>query len=212
MNGKTLALCIGLCLVLSSSMVLGEKAAIPDTTKMTRVDTVALAKIIGSDLTVTFDPDLTVTSAKVLGDPIVLVGPKLVVVPLEITVKNAGTADVTEDFNVGAEGWATDGNVFGFHYLAPGEDEMERGGGGGVLCTGLAAGAEKTYRGFLILYSQPITATMQPGSNYEIKAMVDYNLDPDACYYDWGVSETDETNNELTIYYPPTFLMVAPLK
>jgi len=201
MNGKTLALCIGLCLVLSSSMALGEKAAIPDTTKITRVDTVALAKIIG--------PDLTVTSAKVLGDPIVLVGLKLVFVPLEITVKNAGTADVTEDFNVGADGRATDGNVYGFNYLAPGEDEMERGG---VLCTGLAAGAEKTYRGFLMLYPQPITATMQPGSNYEIKAMVDYNLDPDACYYDWGVSETDETNNELTIYYPPKFLMVAPLK
>ncbi|MEA2045497.1 MAG: hypothetical protein U9N48_03065 [Euryarchaeota archaeon] len=208
MNGKTLALCIGLCLVLSSSMALGEKAAISDTTKVTRIETVALAKVIG--------PDLTVTSAKVLSDPIVLIGPKLVFVPLEITVKNAGTAAVTKDFNVGAEGKATDGNVYGFDYLAPGEDEMERGG---VLCTGLAAGAEKTYCGFLILYPQPITATMQPGSNYEIKAMVDYNLDPDAGHYDWGVSETDETNNELTIYYPPKSMMlvaqkliVAPLK
>ena len=200
MNGKTLALCIGLCLVLSSSMALGEKAAIPDTTKMTRVETVALAKVIGTDL--------TVTSAKVLSDPIVLTGLQLVLVPLEMTVKNVGTADVTKDFEVGAEGRATDGNVYGFNYLALGEDEIERGGRHSVLCKGLAAGAEKTYCGFLILNPQPITATMQPGSNYEIIAMVDCDLDPD--HYRQGfVSETDETNNELTIYYPPKSLMVA---
>ncbi len=204
MNGKTLALCIGLCLVLSSSMALGEKATIPDTTKVTRVETVALAKVIG--------PDLTVTSAKVLDDPIVLVGLQLVLVPLEITVKNVGTADVTKDFEVGAEGMATDtdANVYGFNYLALGEDEIERGGRHSVLCRGLAAGAEKTYRGFLILNPQPITATMQPGSNYKVIAMVDCDLDPD--HYRQGfVSETDETNNERTIYYPPKSMMLAPV-
>jgi len=200
MNGKTMALCIGLCLVLSSSMALGQKSAISqiDTTKVVRGETLALAKM---------GPDLTVTSAKVLDDPIVLVGPQLVLVPLEITVKNTGTASVTANFEVGAEGWATDGNVYGFNYLAPGEDDRERGGRHSVLCSGLAAGAEITYRGFLILNPQPITATMQPGSNYKVIAMVDCDLDPD--HYRKGfVSETDETNNELTIYYPPKYLIV----
>ncbi len=201
MNGKTMVLCIGLCLVLSSSMALGEKATISQigTTKVISGESLSLAKM---------GADLTVTSAKVLGDPIVLTGPQLVLVPLEITVKNVGTASVAADFEVGAEGWATDGNVYGFNYLAPGEDDIERGGRHSVLCSGLAAGAEKTYSGFLILNPQPITATMQPGSNYKVIAMVDCDLDPD--HYRKGfVSETDETNNELTIYYPPRYLMVA---
>jgi len=34
--------------------------------------------------------------------------------------------------------------------------------------------------------------------------MVDYNLDPDAGYYEWGVRESDDSNNELEITYPIT--------
>ncbi|MHC1631205.1 MAG: hypothetical protein ACXQT4_02765 [Methanotrichaceae archaeon] len=75
----------------------------------------------------------------------------------------------------------------------------------------MPAGAQKTYQGFLILGPNPITETMQPGTKYEIHAMVDFNLDPDAGYYKWGISETNEDNNELVIYYPLTYYTAAKI-
>jgi hypothetical protein len=197
MKNKMLAMCIGLCLILCSGGAFAQKSIDPGIISQVEMKPLDIVAVAGADL--------TVTSAKVLADPIVLAGLKLVLVPLEITVENEGTVDVTEDFNVGAEGRATDGNVYGFEFVALGEDRLR----GGVLCTGLAAGASKTYQGFLVLVPQPITAAMQAGSTYEITAMVDYNLDPDAPYYAWGVGETDETNNELTINYPPVIATIV---
>ncbi|MDF0590071.1 hypothetical protein [Candidatus Methanocrinis natronophilus] len=146
-------------------------------------------------------PDLTVESAQVMGPP--LKGLGAVLMPLEIKIKNIGTSAVTEDFNVGAEGWATDGNVYGFDFFVTGETTHERGG---VSVGGLAAGAERTYQGMLLMAPTPLGSEMNSGSRYEIHAMVDYNLDPDAGYYEWGVRETNKTNNALVIYYPLTFM------
>jgi len=72
----------------------------------------------------------------------------------------------------------------------------------GVLVPSLPAGSSKTMSGFLILVANPVTADLEPGSTYKITAMVDYNLDPDSGMYEWGVTETDETNNSKEITYP----------
>lgn len=202
MKNKMLAICIGLCLVLCSGGAFAQKDIASGIKSISQVelkplDTIAVA-----------GADLTVTSAQVLAEPIVLAGPKLVLIPLQITVKNEGTVGVTEDFNVGAVGQATDGNIYGFDFIVPGEDRLR----GGVACPGLAAGASKTYQGLLLLYPQPLTVAMNAGSKYEITAMVDYNLDPDAPYYAWGVDETDEGNNEKTINYPIVMAtFIAPM-
>ncbi|NLV25641.1 MAG: hypothetical protein GXY48_00495 [Methanomicrobiales archaeon] len=144
-------------------------------------------------------PDLIVESAEVTGAPIVITGAKSVLIPLKITVKNTGTGDAS-DFNVGGDAKAIDGNAYGFWYVVSGQEEME--GRGGALVSSLSAGNSKTFEGFMILIAQPITAALDPGTTYEIDAMVDYNLDPDSGMYDWGVKENSETNNNKVIYYP----------
>ncbi len=158
-------------------------------------------------------PDLIVKSVKVTGDPVVFSYSRTVMIPLEITIANLGSA-TTQDFNVGAEGWALDGNVYGFDFASPGTETMpERGG---VLVHGIGAGpaGEKSFTGYLLLGPNPINAPMQPGTSWKIRAMVDYNLDPDAPYYEWGVSESNETNNVREITYPilATTLMRVDLK
>lgn len=190
----TLAACLGICLFLSSAPVWAQKevvAEIGSTVMESRISPEMAAEL--REL-----PDLTVESAKVLAAPFTYDGK--VLVPLEITVSNLG-ADTAEEFNVGARGKATDGNAYGFSYFVPGEKVMPDPRGG-VLCEGLASGEVKTYQGFLFLGPNPINEPLNPGTEYEIHALVDYNLDPDASYYEWGVSEKDEANNELVIKYP----------
>jgi hypothetical protein len=143
-------------------------------------------------------PDLVVKSAQVTGAPFTY--RDIVIMPLRITIANNG-AGTSRDFNVGAVGTATDGNAYGFDYIVPGEATMEDPRGG-ILCHGLAAGVEKTYQGYLFMGPIRVGETLRPGTRYTIDAMVDYNLDPDSGYYEWGVSEKNEGNNKLTINYP----------
>lgn len=144
-------------------------------------------------------PDLTVKSARVTGSPVIF--RSAVIVPLEITVANLGSG-TSEDFNVGAEGRALDGNAYGFDFSGPGYATMEERGG--VLVHGMRLGEERTFSGLLMLGPSPVNAQLQPGTRWEIRAMVDYNLDPDAGYYEWGVQESDDANNALVITYPIT--------
>jgi len=187
MNRKNLVLGIALCAILFSGFAVAQMTAKLDTSKLT-VEKAPLLKVAGPDLTV---------SAQVTGAP--LVGTQTVLVPLQITVKNEGTTAVTSDFNVGGWGKATDGNVYGFDYLVSGDTTHERAG---VYVSGLAAGAELTFQGYLVMIPQPLGTVMSAGTKYEIRAMVDFNLDPDASMYQWGVSEIDESNNEQVINYP----------
>ena len=195
MNRWKLALCLGLSIFLLSSFAF----AAPIQTNI-NASKIPAGKI--PSITRAVGPDLTVISAKVDSAPIV--GTTSVAIPLNITIKNKGTINVTDDFNVGAEGSATDGNVYGFEFIVVGETTHERGG---VSVSSLAAGAEKTYQGTLTLVPQPLGTEMNAGSKYKITAMVDYNLDPDSGYYMWGINETNEANNQLVINYP---LTIAP--
>lgn len=190
-----------LCLVLSLFSLLSLAFAAPIQTDIEK-SKIQLGKV--PSITQKVGPDLTVVSAKVVSAPIV--GSTSVNIPLEITIKNKGTINVTTNFNVGAEGSATDGNVYGYEFIVVGETTHERGG---VYVSGLAAGAEKTYQGILTLVPQPLGSQMNAGSKYKIRAMVDYNLDPDSSYYEWGVNETNEANNELTINYPLTIALTT---
>ena len=200
---KTIAACLSICLILCSAPVWAQKEAatemkaLPLDTRITSETASQLREL----------PDLTVDSAKVLAPPFTYDGK--VLVPLEITVSNLG-ADTDDEFNVGAWGKSTDGNAYGFSYFSPGEETMSDPRGG-VLCKGLAAGEVKTYQGFLFLGPNPVDEPLNPGTTYEIHAMVDYNLDPDASYYEWGVAEKNETNNELVITYPQLLTAIAVL-
>jgi hypothetical protein len=198
---KILAACLGICLLLSSTPVGAQKEAIAD------IGWMAIESRISPEMAAQLRelPDLTVESAKVLAAPFTYDGK--VLVPLEITVTNLG-ADTAGEFNIGAWGEATDGNAYGFSYFAPNEKVMEDPRGG-VLCEGLASGEVKTYQGFLFLGPNPVDEPLEPGTQYEIHALVDYNLDPDASYYEWGVAEKDETNNELVIKYPQLLTAIA---
>lgn len=195
---KELVLCLCLSLVLLSSAAMAqmpvvEKAssgAVAELNK--RPETAAGAYVL-------IRPDLTVKSARVTGSPVIF--RSAVIVPLEITVANLGSG-TSEDFNVGAEGRALDGNAYGFDFSGSGYATME--GRGGVLVHGMRAGEERTFSGLLMLGPSPVNVPLQPGTRWKIRAMVDYNLDPDAGYYEWGVKESDEANNELEITYPIT--------
>jgi hypothetical protein len=200
---KILAACLGICLLLSSAPVWAQKEAVAE------IGSMAMEPRISPEMAAELRemPDLTVESANVLAAPFTYDGK--VLVPLEITVSNLG-ADTADEFNVGAWGKATDGNAYGFSYFALGEKVMEDPRGG-VLCEGLASGEVKTYQGFLFLGPSPVDEPLEPGTQYEIHAMVDYNLDPDASYYEWGVSEKDEANNELVITYPQLLTAIAVL-
>lgn len=203
MRERILALFLGLSIVLLSSLAFAAPPV------QTQIDTskIQVEKVPGIMREAAIGPDLTVVSAKVIAAPIV--GSTIVGIPLEITIKNKGKIDVTKDFNVGAEGSATDGNVYGYEFFVMGETTHERSG---VYVSGLAAGAEKTYQGMLVISPQPQGSQMNAGSKYKIRAMVDYNLDPDSGYYEWGVGETNEANNELEINYPSTAtLATAPI-
>ncbi|HOK57685.1 MAG TPA: hypothetical protein PK659_02390 [Methanothrix sp.] len=164
-----------------------------------------LVKPSGTTIFQAQKPDLVVKSVRVTSDPVIFYGGKIVLIPLEITIANLGAA-TNQDFNVGAAGSALDGNVYGFDFAGPGTETMpERGG---ILVHGMQSGtrvtAEKSYTGLLLLGPNPINASPQPGTRWRIRAMVDYNLDPDAFAYEWGVNEANETNNEMEIIYPPT--------
>lgn len=191
-----LSICFCSLLVLSTAFGADVKAT------QTNVETI---KQSGTAIFQFQKPDLVVKSVRVTSDPVIFYGGKIVLIPLEITIANLGSA-TNQDFNVGAEGWALDGNVYGFDFAGPGTETMpERGG---VLVHGMQGGtrvsAEKSYTGLLLLSPNPINAPPQPGTRWKIRAMVDYNLDPDAFAYDWGVSESNETNNEMEIIYPAT--------
>ena len=193
---KKLFMSIGLCMLLLVSTALGAD-----------VEKTQAKEVIKPSGTAVFQaqkPDLVVKSVRVTSDPVIFHGGKIVLIPLEITIANLGAA-TTMDFNVGAEGRALDGNVYGFDFAGPGTETMpERGG---ILVHGMPGGmvgAEKSYTGLLLLGPSPINAPPQPGTRWRIRAMVDYNLDPDAFAYEWGVSEANETNNEMEIVYPAT--------
>jgi len=200
---KILAAFLGICLLLGSAPAWAQKEVVTETKAL------PLDSRISSEMAASLRelPDLTVESANVLAAPFTYDGN--VLVPLEITVTNLG-ADTGEEFNVGAWGKATDGNAYGFSYFSPGEEVMPDPRGG-VLCEELASGEVKTYQGFLFLGPNPVNEPLNPGTKYEIHAMVDYNLDPDASYYEWGVAEKDETNNELVITYPQLLTAIAVL-
>lgn len=215
MNGKNLALYCGVIFVLLSSAafaISAEKTDISDQ-NLSKVQQTSFAlgaeekkddyhQVVYGEIhqpaLQLSDPDLTVISARVMSAPIISYASETVSIPLEITIKNQGDIGVAA-FNVGGFGASKDGNVQGFEFIVPGETVHDSGG---VYVNGLSAGAEKIFRGFLVLIPQPVGRNMNPGSRYEIQVMVDYNLDPDAGYYDWGYSEDNETNNCLMIFYP----------
>ena len=143
-------------------------------------------------------PDLIVTSANVTSAPWSY--GDLMFIPLQISVKNQG-GSTTQEFNVGATGRSVDGNAYGFIFIAPGQNHMPDPRYG-VSVMGLVASASKTFNGILILRPQPITQTLNAGTRYQITAEVDYNHDPDSSSYSWGVSESNENNNQLVINYP----------
>jgi len=154
--------------------------------------------VAGVSGTIARMPDLTITSASVTSAPIR--SGDLLFIPLQITALNQGGI-TTEEFNVGAEGRAIDGNAYGFIYIVPGENPMPDPRYG-VDVRGLAAGASKTFDGLLVLRSQPTNQALNPGTRYTITAMVDYNKDPDQFGYAWGVKESNEDNNQLVVNYP----------
>jgi hypothetical protein len=191
MYSKCLVLCIGFCLLLGLSPINAQEKARFEVTETTMQKLPVQQMKVG--------PDLTVESVGVTSPP--FVAGSFVLVPLEITIGNSGPGNVVDDFNVGAIGWATDGNVMGSEFGASGEEQMEAGG---VRVSGLAAGASKTYNGILLLKPQPLTSNnlfppIEPGSNYIIRAMVDYSLDPDGTDV---IDENDENNNDKEIEYP----------
>lgn len=188
---KKLAAIVGVLLVLCSATAW---AAQKETT-----DRISNSVSTGAMNVNKLTPDLVVKSAQVTGAPITYGTGNLVIIPLRITIANNGIK-FTGDFNVGAVGTATDGNAYGFDYIVSGEATME--GRGGVLCHGLDAGAEKAYQGYLFLGPIREGEAVRPGTRYTIDAMVDYNLDPDSGYYNWGIPEKNENNNKLTINYP----------
>ena len=184
---KSFVLCIGLCLILCLSPIDAKQNTIIDAPKMSTGP-------IASSLYERIVPDLKVTSLRVTSAPFVI--DTSVLVPLQITIKNMGSADVTQDFYVGAYGFATDGNVQGFSFGASGE-VMEANS---IVVKGLDANAQKTYNGILMLKPAPEpNPPFLPGSSYEIEAMVDLNMDPD---FSGAIGEKDETNNRLKIKYP----------
>jgi hypothetical protein len=124
----------------------------------------------------------------------------LLFIPLQITVKNLG-GSTSEEFNVGAQGRAIDGNAYGYLYFVAGQAQMPDPRNG-VSVMGLGAGASRTFNGYLILRAQPTNQALNIGTRYQITAMVDYNLDPDSFGYAWGVKESNENNNQLIISYP----------
>ncbi len=194
-RGLVLCLCMSLVLLSTAAMAQMpvEKVSSGTMAELTkRPETATGAYVIQR-------PDLTVKSARVTGSPVIF--RRAVIVPLEITVANLGSG-TSEDFNVGAEGRALDGNAYGFDFSGPGYATMEERGG--VLVHGMRAGEERTFSGLLMLGPSPLNAQLQPGTKWKIRAMVDYNLDPDAGYYEWGVRESDDSNNELEITYPIT--------
>jgi hypothetical protein len=124
-----------------------------------------------------------------------------VLIPLAITVVNNGDA-TTADFNVGGVGKSTDAstNAYGFIFEGRAGEATMPDPRYGVIVHGLGAGESTTVLGTLRLWPQPLTdLTLRPGNNFEITAMVDYNLDPDAASYGWGISESNEGNNRMTI-------------
>jgi hypothetical protein len=123
-----------------------------------------------------------------------------VFIPLSITVVNNGDA-TADDFNVGGVGRSTDPdtNAYGFIFEGRSGEPTMPDPRYGVIVHGLGAGASTTVRGNLRLWPQPLTdLTLRPGNNFDITAMVDYNLDPDAASYSWGIRESDERNNVMT--------------
>jgi hypothetical protein len=198
---KILAVCLGICIVLCSASAIAQKSIdmssskVVDGTKASSAMTNPTDLMAGSKART---PDLIVQSASVTGVP--TASGDVVLMPLQITVKNQG-GRTSEDFNVGAQGHAVDGNAYGFTYVVIGENHMPDPRYG-VLVSGLDAGASKTFNGFLVMRSQPTDQPLNPGTSYEITAMVDYNLDPDSFGYAWGVAESNENNNQLTVNYP----------
>jgi hypothetical protein len=138
-------------------------------------------------------PDLTITSAQITSAPF-QIGSN-VLVPLEIDIANIGTGDVIEKFIVHAWGKATDGNVHGNCLGGSGEVEMD----GDIVLNGLAAGSQKTINGFLMLV--PLSQPPRLGSKYQVVVEVDGAGDADYYWYE-AIHESNEDNNDLTIYYP----------
>jgi hypothetical protein len=195
---KMLAICLGICLILCSAPAFADKANTMSEAVKAQPSGLTPSAVAGTSGTIARMPDLTITSASVTSAPIRQ--GDLLFIPLQITVLNQG-GSTTQDFNVGAEGRATDGNAYGFIYIVPGENHMPDPRYG-VDVMGLSAGASKTYNGLLVLRSQPINQPLNPGTRYSITAMVDYNKDPDQFGYAWGVKESNENNNQLVINYP----------
>ena len=193
---KRLMICLCICFVLCSASVLAQKdIAVLNSSKAQIAQRVTPGSIVAGPSTL---PDFNITSASVTGQPMRV--QDLLFIPLQITVKNLGRS-TSQEFNVGAQGRAIDGNAYGFLYFVPGENQMPDPRYG-VSVMGLAGGASKTFNGFLILRAQPINQALNIGTRYQITAMVDYNLDPDSFGYAWGVKESNENNNQLIINYP----------
>ena len=186
-----------LYLIIIIALVVPSGLAAEATVK--NISKVGVTAPVTSTITKIALPDLVVNSATVMGPPVVISTAKTVLIPMEITVKNIGTKAAGE-FNVGGEARATDGNAYGYWFIVPGKAEME--GRAGVLVPNLNAGGTATFKGFMVLVANPVTATLEPGTRYAITAMVDYNLDPDSSSYEWGVKELKEDNNSKAITYP----------
>lgn len=194
---KRFMICLCICLFVCSASVLAQKNIATDK-QLDAAQTVQRVTPGSIAAGASLLPDFNITSASVTGQPTRV--SDLLFIPLQITVRNLG-GNTNEEFNVGAQGRAIDGNAYGFLYFVPGENQMPDPRYG-VSVNGLAAGASKTFNGFLILRAQPINQALNVGTTYQITAMVDYNLDPDSFGYAWGVKESNENNNQRIINYP----------
>jgi hypothetical protein len=184
-NGKALALYFGLSFILLSSVAF----AIP----IMNINTSDLLFVQPAP-----SPDLAVISANVTSTPDRDFASQQVRIPLEITIKNRGLLGVTTDFNVGALGFSLEPpyNVIGTEFRVLGERSHDNGG---IYVSGLAAGEGKTFKGVLTLYPQP-GARFNPGKNFDVRAMVDYNFGKGTYFYKGGtIRENNETNNCLSI-------------
>jgi hypothetical protein len=198
---KKLAAILGTLLILCTATAWAQKDTTSQVMEMKKVPSSIAGQyssVVERERLTPALPDLTITSARVTGAPWSY--GDLLFIPLQITAMNQG-AGTNQEFNVGATGRSIGGNAYGFVYIASGESPMSDSRPG-ISVMGLAKGASKTVNGFLILRPQPITQSLNPGTRYEITAQVDYNLDPDASYYEWGVDESNEGNNELVVNYP----------
>ncbi|MFB3766317.1 MAG: CARDB domain-containing protein [Methanotrichaceae archaeon] len=186
---KKLATIVGILLILCSATAWAQQKTITQTNAVSQMQAGASTASIYAKAS----PDLIVASAKIMSAPF-SIGSN-VLVPLQITIKNAGSVDVTENFFVSAIGGDTDNKAQGYWLGAP-DETVEQDS---IVVNGLASGAQKAINCYLML--KPLgSQSSQSSGKYWVDVEVDGTSDPD---FAGVIAESNENNNVLKITYPP---------